>query len=361
MSLFKKKENQRDKSIYMPIKARSSKYPKRRKTRINIFKKDKSLRKGRPKIAKYILLFLLPVLFITIIFFSIKFVNNIRSSDNEDVYSVGSVLGLTDIPVYQYSIFIFENSLDQPSVSKFLSEGNSAYRLLANKKIDDVFKYYKEKLPPLGWENILNVPLGSEEQKYGQYWIKEDKGLRIYSKFNDIWYESVTKEDAQTGLAELVKKETERNLLLIDTDAQDLLPDFPWIIKIPKDYIISYSTGTFENFSSVIFKKLGTNESTSIIPVGKRGDKALDYFLYDYIKILNKDGKKWVVKNTFVSNTNIGAGLKGTIGNNDEIHDVAVLHNTYNSVVYIVDCNVVKNPFFTYIIENIQIQEKIRY
>src|SRR5690606_365769 len=121
--------------------------------------------------------------------------------------------------------------------------------------------------------------------------------------------ESISKEDAQTGLAELVKKETERNLLLIDTDAQDLLPDFPWIIKIPKDYIISYSTGTYENFSSVTFSKIGSNENIAIVPIGKRLDKALDYFLHDYVKILNKESKKWGVKNTVIVSTNVGAGL----------------------------------------------------
>lgn len=360
MSLFKKKSQNKDKKIYMPFKQHRNVYPKR-KRRISGILKSNPLKDSKFPIKKVLLYILLPIFFVLIIYFAVTYINTLRNRSDELAYIDTPILGITDVPQYPYSSFIFDNNIDDSTVSKFLSEGNSAYRLTSDKNIDDVFKYYTEILPGKGWELILTVPLGSEEQKYGQYWIKENKGLRIYSKFNDVWYESITKEDAQTGLASLVKKEIERNLLLIDNDAQDLLPDFPWIIKVPKEYIISYSTGSYENFSSVSFKKLGTTEIINIVPMGERGGKALDTFLFDYVKYLNKESKKWAVKNTYLASTNVGAGLKGTIVSDLESRDISVLHNTYNNIVYVLDCNISKSPFFTYIIENIQVQDRTKY
>ena len=76
--------------------------------------------------------------------------------------------------------------------------------------------------------------------KSGEYWVKNEKGLRIYSKFNDIWYELITPEQANAGLRDRVEKEVERDLLLASEDSQDLLPDFEWLLEVPKEYVISY-------------------------------------------------------------------------------------------------------------------------
>jgi hypothetical protein len=198
--------------------------------------------------------------------------------------------------------------------------------------------------------------------RYGEYCVKEDRGLRIYSKFNDIWYESITVEEARTGLAQEVKDEIARNLLLADSDAQDLLPDFPWIIEIPKEYVISYFVSPYKNESGVIFKKLGSSETISLTPIAASSSKAFDYMLNDYVKDLNKKNEeKWGVKNTFIISTNTGNGLRGSIGMGDELREVAVIQNPYNDIAYVLDSNIYKSPFFEYVLNNLKPQSKIKY
>ena len=108
--------------------------------------------------------------------------------------------------------------MDDPVVKDFLSRGNSAYKLPENTTIEDIESYYMDTLKDLEWEFVQSVPLGTPDRKYGQYWINGDKGLRIYSKYNDIWYESISVEDARSALANLVKEEIEREMLMASSE-----------------------------------------------------------------------------------------------------------------------------------------------
>jgi len=193
---------------------------------------------------------------------------------------------------------IFEKNKDTNTVQNFLMDGKSAYRLPDKISRDNVHEYYTEELPNLGWENILSVPIGSEDKKYGEYWVKENQGLRIYVKENSVWYETITTMEASSGLEDDVKEEIERELLLASSETQDLLPDFPWVLPVPKEYIISYHSSELENFREVSFKKIGSNHIYSLTPVGYFGGNTFDSYLYTYIdskKIDDKNlAKLWV-------------------------------------------------------------------
>ncbi len=362
MKIFQKKKIP-DKNIYMPKKYPLKENIKRRKQRFSLFKKKKNKEKQNTKqLSKKFFIVLLIMAFIGITYLSVLYINKLRSVDSKNEFDNIMVIGINDVPVYPESIFIFQNTINQPSISKFLSEGNSAYRLPLNTSSSDAIKFYNEKLPEYGWEFVLSVSVGSEDMRYGEYWIKDDRALRIYSKFNDIWYESITVQEAQTGLAQEVKEEIARNLLLADSNSQDLLPDFPWIIEIPKEYVITYSVSSYKNESSVIFKKLGSVETISLTPIAARSSKAFDYMLNDYVKDLNnKSGEKWGVKNTFIISTNTGNGLRGSIGLGDELREIAVIQNPYNNITYILDSNIYKSTFFEYVLNNLQPQSKIKY
>lgn len=362
MKIFQKKKT-KDKDIYMPRKYPERQNIKRRKKGLTIFKKSNNTgRNNYKKFSGNIFIILLVIAFLGIAYLSVLYINKLRSTDSGNEFDNVMIIGINDVPVYPESIFIFQNTLNQPSVSKFLSEGNSAYRLPLNTSSSKVIQFYNEKLPEYGWEFVLSVSVGSEDMKYGEYWVKEDRGLRIYSKFNDIWYESVTVQEAQTGLAQEVKDEIARNLLLADSNTQDLLPDFPWIIEIPKEYVISYSVSSYKNESAVTFSKLGSSETISLTPIAARASKAFDYMLNDYVKDINKkDEEKWGVKNTFIISTNTGNGLRGSIGMGDELREVAVIQNPYNNIAYILDSNLYKSPFFEYILNNLEPQSKVKY
>lgn len=362
MKLFQKNKTHKS-NIYMPGKYKKTEEIKKRRKRLTIFKKSKNNGRNIKKLpSKNFFLVLLAIFFLGIVYLSIIYINKLRNTDSNNEYDNVMIIGIDNVPVYPESTFIFENTLNEPSVSKFLSEGNSAYRLPPNTSFSEVVQFYNTKLPNYGWQFVLSVSIGSEDMKSGEYWTREGKGLRIYYKFNDIWYESIAIEEAQTGLAQQVKDEVARNLLLADSNTQDLLPDFPWIIEIPKEYVISYSVSSYKSESTVSFKRLGSSETVSLTPIAGRYSKAFDFMLDDYVKDLNKKNEEqWGVKNTFIISTNTGNGIRGSIGMGDELREIAVIQNPYNDTAYVLDSNIYKSPFFDYILSNLEPQSKIKY
>jgi hypothetical protein len=290
-----------------------------------------------------------------LVYLSVIYITKLRNSDDEE-YIETYVIGLKEIPAYPNAEFIFEKNMSDISISNFLSQENSAYRLPEHSDIEDVFEFYNQKLPEKGWTHILSVPIKSDDKEYGEYWLKEEKGLRIYSKFNDIWYETISKEDAQTGLASRIKSEIERDMMLASSDTQEFLPDYPWLLNVPKEYIISYTSSEMGSLRKLMIKKVDGSEELVITPIGYTGAKELDYFLDDYIELFKDENIG--INNTIVINK---PGIRGTIRVDNDIHLIAVLPNSYNNVVYVVDTNKGESPFFEYVLENIIPQDSLRY
>jgi hypothetical protein len=371
MPIFKKRNKEKKKrkkessnlkgKVYMPQKKPSVSVVKRKKKTF-LFKSSKKKRRWKRRTFKISYLFfyiLLPLMFLALLYVSTLFIINMRSTGNSDSYDMEYVIGLEGIPVYPESEFIFKNNMTEVSVANFIGTGNSAYRLPLNSSVLQAYLYYEEILPELGWEHVLSVEVGSDEMKQGEYWVKENNGLRIYSKFNDIWYESITFEQASTGLRERVAREIERDLLLVGQDVQELLPDFPWVVKIPKEYIISYRGSNYEDLRLVEFRKIGSTQRITVTPVGRVG-MVLDNYLREYLDVLNEEGQQdsrvWSITDTILTYTTYGTGLKGTITANGEINDVAVVQNSYDKTAYVIHSNSSGDPFFEYVLSNMQPQ-----
>lgn len=289
------------------------------------------------------------------VYLSIRYITFIRSNAfDKEAYIVGDVVGIEGIPEYPGSEFIFKNKLEDSVVKEFLASGNSAYRLIETINTDKIQTYYKEELTKKGWELVMEVALGTEDRKYGQYWVKEGRGLRIYSKFKDIWYESITEEEARTALANRVQEEIEREMLMASSDKQDLLPDFPWKIQIPKEYIIKYSATDIKDFRAVSFQKLGSNEIVEIYPIGKITNKALDYYLEDYCKKKSSEESTYSILNTVPSSFREYSSLIGSITSGEKNLEVVVLTNSFNNYIYILSSTQTNDPLLGYILENIK-------
>jgi len=345
--------------IKMP-KAPKKEVIQRRKKRFQISsifkgKNSKKTVRRKNKNSKYLLL---PVIFLVIagvIFLAIKYVLFIRESAySDEVYEITDVIGLKGIPTYGGSEFLFENNMDDSVVKEFISNGNSAYRLPKNTTPSDIEEYYLEKLKPLGWEFIQTVHIGSPDMKYGQYWIKDGKGLRIYSKFNDVWYETISEDDARNALANLIKEEIEREMLMASSDKQTLLPDYPWKIDIPKEYLIKYSPTELKDLRAVSFQKIGSTESVEIYPMGKWKIKELDFFLNDYCNIKTTEEIKYGVMNSIPISFRDTLGLKSTLQMNSDSIPAYTIANTFNSTVYVISSTQLDSPLLQYIIENIK-------
>lgn len=327
--------------------------------RINRNKSNNTLRKGKSKISlksgKSLILILSLVAFIALAYISTKYILSLRQNAfGQKSYIINDVIGLKDIPQYPGSEFIFANTQDTLVVKQFLAQGNSVYRLPKSINTQDVEKYYLEQLPNKGWELVNTVVIGTEDKKYGQYWVKEGKGLRIYIKFKDAWYETLTEKDSREALAQRVKEEIEREMLMASSEKQDLLPDYPWEIQIPKEYIIRYGASKYKDYRIATFQKIGTNEVIEIYPAGSWKGKELDYILDDYCEYISDDESTWKVVSTTVATFRGELSLNGSITSKDKTKIVKVIPNAYNNIVYILSTEKQNDPLFEYLFENIK-------
>lgn len=361
MPLFKRKKTHTkyDKRVLMPkgssIKPRRNSRSRRKQvSKSNSPNRRRSVRKK--KFSKFISILILLLLFVILGYISIRFFRSLRNHNPNEVNSTGYVVGLEEIPAYPGSQFIFENNLEKTSVANFLGEGNSAYRLPRTADIEDVYQYYSEILPNIGWSHVLSVEIASEEMESGEYWVKEGSGLRIYSKFSDVWYESITSEDAVTGLRARVEKRIERDLMLADNDFEELLPDYPWMLKVPKQYLISYSVSEYEALRNVKMQRIGTENFLRIVPLGSTSQN-YDTHLQKYTEYLTTTtDETWTISNTIIISTSNGSGLRGTIVTNSENRSVVLISNIHNDTVYLIESTLEGDDFFDYVIDNIEPQ-----
>lgn len=367
-SIYKRnKKSSKPKSVYLPKKLPVNTKllkKKRAKGKINnMINNRKRIRKSSSFFTKFFLALFFIGVIISFLYFSILFVSKLRKTTSLSDIDAGTVIGIDEIPAFPFSTFIFEEQIEEEMVRNFLSKGNSAYRIPLNSNFTEVNEYYDEKLPELGWTFAIDVPVASETMKTGRYWVKGEKGLRIYSKFNDIWYETITAKDAQEGLAERVKQETERDLLLAKEGIQELLPDFPWILQVPKEFVISYSVSEFNDLRKMDLQELGGEEKISLTPLDNYHGQGLDYFLDRYIALVNtKDVEKNCgITRTEIAYTEYSKGLRGTISCTDGVHQVGVIVDPYRGVGYVLDGFPNGAPYFESVFSNIQPKENKRY
>lgn len=339
---------------------RKRKKPKDKKVLFKSKKKDLKKIRNKRKIKALrerfsIRRFLMWVLIITIIIVVIFTISSILSKKEKDiVVETETVIGLEDIPTYPESTFLYAQDIENQSVKDMLAEGKSAYTINDRSDFKNVKEFYANELTSKGWNLVLDVDIGAEDKRYGQYWIKGEKGLRIYSKFNDIWYEFITPEEAQNGLSNRVSEEIEIDMLLAGSDYQDLLPDYPWQIKIPKDYLIRYEVSTFEELRSVSFQRISTGQFVIIYPIGYWGSKPLDFQLEDYTDTLSQETERWNIINATVTSWRGANSLTGTIASATDQQEILMLKNERNKVTYVLSTTDSSDPLFKYIIENIK-------
>ncbi|MCD4756422.1 hypothetical protein K8R20_02295 [bacterium] len=339
----KRKKVTKDKKVFFKTKGSSLKRS-RNKRRVQGLKQKINVRK---------ILFYTTIIGICI---SVVFglILKLTHTPDEESIKTETVLGLEDIPIYPNSMFLYHNNMDNQTVKDMLASGQSAYEITDRSSFDEVKEYYINELNDKGWELVLDILIGSEGKKYGQYWVNSEKGLRIYSKFDDIWYEYITIEEARNGLSNRISNEIEIDMLLAGSDNQELLPDYPWQIKIPKEYLVRYEVSEFEDLRAVNFQKISSGNYITIYPVGYWGSKALDYQLHDYVEILSTGSEEWNVINTFTTTFRGNSSLSGIISSDTQQRDILILKNGKNFVTYILSTEDKSDPLYQYIIENIK-------
>lgn len=347
-----------DKRIYF----KQSKKSNKEKLQLFAFKKKdilgsniKSLNRGNrfSKGFKVVLLSIFSIILLVLLLNSAyKYILSLRGDNKTE--NIETVYGF-DIKTYPNSEFIFKNTLDNDNVKSFLSSGNSLYRLPKGTEISEVYEYYKNLLPQDGWQYVGFVEITSEEKMYGQYWVKDGKGLRIYSKLNDVWYQYITQEQAQNGLSDIVRKEIARKLLLLTTEKSETLPDYPWRIQYPSEYVAKYYSSEVPSFQTLSFQKIGSNNITYIEPLGFLGGVSYEKYIQKAIDGYNKRFKdRWQLSSTSEDVLNGSEILSGTLIKGKREGNIIVISNNSNNIVYGIYSFDKKDPFYQYLLENLQ-------
>jgi hypothetical protein len=143
-------------------------------------------------------------------------------------------------------------------------------------------------------------------------------------------------------------------MLMASSEKQSLLPDYPWKIEIPKEYLIKYSPTDLKDLRAVSFQQMGSTQSVEIYPVGKWKTKELDFFLNDYCTIKTTEETKCGVINSVPISFRDTLGLKSTLQINSNTLSAYTVANTFNSIVYVISSSEQDSPLLEYLIENIK-------
>ncbi len=353
--LFKNKSSRRVKprprsfaSKMCPIKPlRSNRNPR--------FEKIKK-QKRKSNILNIAFLFLLIVVFSTLGYITINFIISIRGGtsvhdiDLEEKY----VQGIASIPRYPKSEFVYKDLKDQEAVLKMLNQGISVYKLPRGTKSTEVYRYYEENLPHYEWEYLFTVPTSTQTELFGQYWLKGEKGLRIYVENNDVWYELILKTEASIALKERREQEIQRKRILEASSEQTLLPDYPWVLTIPKEYLTRYFSTDVGELQAVEIFEIGGTTKFLIYPLGSSGDETYDKLLHDFVtKQSEETEESWEIINTYVDYKKDREVLIAKMLIESNEGEGIVLMNLRNFVAYAIVSNEVGHPMFEQIINEI--------
>lgn len=343
-------------------------------------KSKKVRRKDPQKIKKLVILAVLTVfslLSLYGIYSGIFWTIQLRSSKNQDVKGAGYVIGFDDLPAYPGSDYLFTDFDDNPIISQFLTTGRVVYRLSRNERVSYVFKYYDENLSGTSWDHVLSIPRTSHEMMYGEYYYNEELGygVRIFDRVNDIWYERLDHNETVTGKSSAVSKQNERNLVLSSSEGTALLPDFPWELKVPKEYIVSYFPTDVGDQRGVIFKEIATGKETILEPVSELDGSPDDKYIESYVDILRgrpindlqdqsepdesqpTTNNLWTIVNTRYTEIAGKTLLEGSLTNGPENKTVYILHNYRDMSAYVINVKDGDVNFLNFLLLNITEQK----
>lgn len=234
-----------------------------------------------------------------------------------------SVTGFDEVPQYPSTEYVFDQYRDEDIVRDFASSGQAAYRLPLGVDMDEVYEFYANQLPEKGWELVRNVELGNEEMAHGQYWVKDGVGLRIYSRINDVWYEKLSVTQAESGLSDEMASAQERDLIISTSEGQNLLPNFPWHLRVPDDYVADYLDMGIDDRQGVRIFKIGNrDDAVYLVPLARDSQEPWDLQLRNYIQGFNDEKSEdssisWSVESVSYVETKFGTSLEASLKSSD--------------------------------------------
>lgn len=274
--------------------------------------------------------------------------------------SEGEVLGINDVPSFPGSTFIFSSTIDSDVVQKFLGDGKSAYNLPIDALWSDAEKFYLESLEKKEWAHVLSVDLSDEGKMYGEYWIKGDKGLRIYTKLDDLWYETITVDQANTGLADRVARDSEMEMYLAMYSGEELPEKFPWKLSYTSDWTATEGKSKLLEIKYIQLDHSDGDQILVIEPIEFITQQSLRDVGINYLDSANeyRDVEDlWGV--TTIDSVKVAEQEAYTFSLESEEGTgyYAVVGNPENDVVYVIRTFTGSKAFFDYVLSNIAVND----
>jgi hypothetical protein len=291
------------------------------------------------------------------------------------------VIGVADVPEIPASSFVFADYItrigvygfqiksksltgtDAQALYDFLTNGQSVYRLPPAVDWSEVQKFYQQELPKRGWKHELSVPMADTEKMPGEYYTKDEKGLHIYTVAADVWYETITKTEAEQGLHGKIVAYKAKQELVEAASGRDLPVEAVWKLRYSRDWDVELSRNTIYGVNSIYFTNGVSRERVSIAVVNRYRGNMADLTYKDIEKVGVEYISTWLTtQQTTVTLT--GFTKKELIvadGKALEYSDVKnrayflFLVNKKNSLYYVVQYVGKENPeFFEYVKGNLK-------
>lgn len=286
-----------------------------------------------------------------VVYFGVNTVLRLREDTNkQDLFAAGEVIGFDKIPAFPGSEFVFDTTLSDEIVKKFIGKGYSIYRLPVNKDINAVYDFYSSTLTTLGWKSVMEVELGSSDKMNGQYWTKDGSGLRIFGKINDIWYQKLSESDANEGLAREVALNNEKKLILAQANSTSLLPDYPWKMSVPIDYTVKYFISKLNDLSGIEFTGTNVAGKVSLIPFALYNGLTYDAYIDEYTKQNNLR-----IINSVVTQVKGVVATQASVTDGSKNGSIIAINNVKNNVVYMIYAEDETNQLLDYLKANLEI------
>jgi hypothetical protein len=359
---------------------------KNNKLKTVFFKRTKARKKrsrGRARLAKvyrkkirsFVLIILALAAVSVGLYFGVNYILNLKNSPiikDQDYIGLENddfVVGLSEVPAYPSSEFMFKQDIDTDLVQDFLADGKSAYIIYSDDDWSDISDFYKQKLKSSGWVHVLSVSRNDEERKFGEYWVKYDKsesgenlqsgvGLRIFTKMHDIWYEKISLQEAKNGLAEEVAQEQELDMMLAMNSSNQLPEEFPWSLKFASNWDAEISKSSLLEIEKATLKNLDDEGSLEITPVDFANKQELVDLGEEKIEEVNShrdsEDRFEVSEPKEVTVDDIDA-VRFDLESEDNNGAVCLVSNPKNDVVYMISTFSGEIAFFNYVVENIEV------
>lgn len=190
--------------------------------------------------------------------------------------------------VGEYGFLINTKALsgnDAQALYDFLTNGQSVYRLPLNFDWTEVQSFYKDSLPKLGWKYELSVPITDTEKIPGEYYTKDEKGLHVYTVASDIWYETITKTQAEQGLHDKIVAYKAKQELVEAASGRDLPAEAVWRLRYSRDWDVELSRNTIYGVNSIYFTNGSSRERVSIAVINRYRGNTADLTYKDIEKV----------------------------------------------------------------------------